>query len=62
MSNFSASEFLKISIPLADIDLQNRFAEIVHSIDLVSDQYQKSLKQSENLFNSLLQRAFRGKL
>jgi len=51
---------LKIIIP--PIDLQNRFAEIVKKIEKQKQLAQKSLEKSEQLFQSLLQRAFKGEL
>ena len=44
------------------IELQNQFAERVQAIESQKKQAQTSLVQSENLFNSLLQRAFKGEL
>tara|TARA_B110000503_G_scaffold14987_1_gene20763 strand:+ start:11448 stop:12617 length:1170 start_codon:yes stop_codon:yes gene_type:complete len=44
------------------IVLQNQFAERVQAIESQKKQAQTSLVQSENLFNSLLQRAFKGEL
>ena len=51
---------LKINLP--PIDLQNQFAERVQAIEAQKAQAQASLAQSEDLFNSLLQRAFKGEL
>ncbi len=48
-----------ISPPL---DLQNQFAERVQAIEVQKVQAQASLAQSEDLFNSLLQKAFKGEL
>jgi type I restriction enzyme S subunit len=44
------------------INLQNQFAERIKSIELQKEQAQASLIQADNLFNSLLQRAFKGEL
>ena len=44
------------------IKLQNQFAERVQAIEAQKEQAQASLVQAENLFNSLLQRAFKGEL
>jgi len=43
-------------------DLQNQFAERVKAIEEQKAQAQASLAQAEDLFNSLLQRAFKGEL
>ena len=44
------------------LKLQNQFAERVQAIEAQKTQAQASLAQAEDLFNSLLQRAFKGKL
>ena len=44
------------------IELQNKFAEIVEKIEKQKRLAQKSLEKSEQLFQSLLQRAFKGEL
>jgi len=44
------------------IKLQNQFAERVQAIEVQKAQTQASLAQAEDLFNSLLQRAFKGEL
>jgi len=44
------------------IALQNQFAERIRSIETQKQQAQASLQKSEALFNSLLQRAFKGGL
>lgn len=62
MSNFSASEFLKIPIPLPPIELQNKFKSIKESIQQKNNNLELFASESENLFNSLLQRAFKGEL
>ena len=51
---------LELLIP--PIELQNRFAEIVQSIEVQKAQAQQSLQHADNLFNSLLQKAFKGEL
>jgi len=43
-------------------DLQNKFAERVQAIEAQKAQAQASLEKAEDLFNSLLQRAFKGEL
>jgi type I restriction enzyme S subunit len=51
---------IKVSIP--PLSLQNQFAERVAVIEEQKAIAQKSLEHSEELFNSLLQKAFKGKL
>jgi type I restriction enzyme S subunit len=52
----------KIKVPLPPIELQNQFAERVQAIEAQKAQAQASLAGAEDLFNSLLQRAFKGEL
>ena len=62
MSNFSASEFVKIPILLPSIDLQSQFKLIKGELESKKGKVEEFYFESENLFNSLLQRAFRGEL
>ncbi|MBK8945363.1 MAG: restriction endonuclease subunit S [Ignavibacteriae bacterium] len=48
--------------PIPPPELQNKFAEIVEKTEKLKEKYQQSLEESENLFNSLMQRAFKGEL
>ncbi len=52
-------EFL---IPLPDFSLQKQFADRIEAIEVQKQQAQASLQKAEDLFNSLLQRAFKGEL
>ena len=58
----SKGEFEKIKMILPPIQLQNQFAERVELIEAQKQQAQLELAKSEELFNSLLQRAFNGEL
>ncbi len=55
-------EFEKIKMILPPIQLQNQFAERVQAIEAQKQQAQLELAKSEELFNSLLQKAFKGEL
>jgi type I restriction enzyme S subunit len=44
------------------INLQNQFAEIITSIEKQKELIKRELKESEDLFNCLLQKAFKGEL
>ena len=44
------------------INLQNQFAELIQAIEAQKKQARTSLQKSEDLFNSLLQRAFKAEL
>ena len=51
---------LDISIP--PIELQNQFADFVNQVDKLKSQMETSLKELEDNFNSLMQKAFKGEL
>ncbi len=55
-------ELKKILIPIPPMELQNQFAQIVEEIEEMKTDYQKSLKELENLFGVLSQKAFKGEL
>ena len=52
----------KFRIPLPPMELQNQFAQHIEKIEQQKQQAQASLEKSQALFNSLLQRAFKGEL
>jgi len=62
MLNISKAKLKKLSIPLPPFILQNKFAERIQAIEAQKQQAQASLKKSNDLFNSLLQLAFKGEL
>ncbi|TXE08561.1 hypothetical protein ES711_08650 [Gelidibacter salicanalis] len=51
-----------IELLVPPINLQNQFAERIQAITAQKKQLQQSLVKSEELFNSLLQKAFKGEL
>ena len=57
-----SNDLKKFKVIVPPIDLQNQFAERVQAIEAQKAQAQASLAQAEDLFNSLLQRAFKGEL
>jgi type I restriction enzyme S subunit len=52
----------KLNLIIPPIQLQNKFAERVQAIEVQKAQAQVSLEKAEELFNGLLQRAFKGEL
>jgi type I restriction enzyme, S subunit len=62
IQNINQKLLSALDIPLPPISLQKKFAERIESIEQQKQQAQASLKKSEDLFNSLLQRAFKGEL
>jgi len=51
-----------IKIPLPPLPLQQKFAKIVEQIEMMKENVKKTKQNSEELFNSLMQKAFRGEL
>lgn len=50
------------TILLPPIEIQNQFESLYLSLQKHSKKQKQYLQESENLFNSLLQRAFKGEL
>jgi type I restriction enzyme S subunit len=61
-SRISSGQLAKILVPIPPINLQNQFAERVQLMETQKQQAQEALAKSEDLFQSLLQRAFKGEL
>ena len=55
-------ELKNFEIPVPPLSLQNQFAERVQMIETQKEQAQEALAKSEDLFQGLLQRAFKGEL
>jgi type I restriction enzyme S subunit len=51
-----------IKIPVPPITLQQKFAELVQKVEKLKEKQRDSEKELDNLFNSLMQRAFRGEI
>ena len=62
IKNVSLKTMRSFPVPLPPLKLQNQFAQHIEAIELQKQQAQASLEKSEALFNSLLQRAFKGEL
>ncbi|THD66441.1 restriction endonuclease subunit S [Robertkochia marina] len=60
--NISAGILKNILIYYPPIDLQNQFAEYIKAIENQKNIAKKEYEKSEDLFNSLLQKAFKGEL
>ena len=57
------SDTLKeIEIPIISSEAQNQFADFVKQVDKLKSEMEKSLKELEDNFNSLMQKAFKGEL
>lgn len=62
MLNVSQKKLLEMSAPVPPIDLQRHFSDFVWKNLGLRDKYRLAVDHSEDEFNSLLQRAFRGEL
>ena len=62
MTTISQDGISNIEIPLPNLSLQILFRERIYQLTAQKAQAQASLVQAEDLFNSLLQRAFKGEL
>ena len=56
--NLHLKEIKKVKIPVPPIELQNKFAERVEKIEKLSFKIEKSIKEAENLYNSLMSEYF----
>ena len=52
------TELKKIPVMLPPIELQNQFADFVASVDKSKSKIQKSLEETQLLFDSLMQKYF----
>ena len=55
-------DLLAMNIPDADIELQRKFARVVKQIEIMGENQKKSRKNIDELFNVLMQKAFKGEL
>lgn len=62
MANINAQELQDIGILKPPVCLQDEFARVIDEIDRQKQQVEKQLQKSEELFQSLLQKAFNGEL
>lgn len=62
MPNISKTKLLSIKIPRPPYGLQKKYKKFLHEINNQNQKELESLKVNDLLFNSLVQRAFRGEL
>lgn len=62
MPRVTMNDFRDFKVPIPPIELQNQFANFVIEVDKLKFEMEKSLKELEDNFNSLMQRAFKGEL
>ena len=58
MSNISKENLMNLKIILPPIELQNQFAEIVKQIDKQKFEIENSLKEMQELYESLMEKYF----
>ena len=58
--DLSHNQFYKMSIDLPPLELQNQFSEIVKQIDKQKFEIEKSLKETQELYESLMKEYFKG--
>ena len=61
-ANLSLQNINDLEILLPPIELQNQFADFVKQVDKLKFEMEKSLRELEDNFNSLMQKAFNGEL
>lgn len=55
--------FLKnLGVSVPSLELQQKFADVVQKVEKLKEKQRESEKELDNLFNSLMQKAFRGEL
>ena len=62
MTTIAQEGIVNTKIPLPPVTLQDQFTDRIQAIEAQKQQAQAALQKSEDLFNSLLQRAFKGEL
>ena len=62
MKNISKAKMMSLEVPLPPVDLQDEFASIILQHRQLVTNCTTSLNASDDLFNSLVQRAFKGEL
>jgi type I restriction enzyme S subunit len=60
--NIEFNQIKQMKIPLPNLDIQNQFAEKIALIEQQKEMAKEELQESEDLFNCLLQKAFKGEL
>jgi type I restriction enzyme S subunit len=59
---FNFEQIKKLEIPLAPLSEQQKFADLVQKVEKLKEKQRESEDELNNLFNSLMQRAFRGEI
>lgn len=59
---FNCEQLGNLEIPIPPLTLQQKFADLVQKVEKLKQKQKESEKELNNLFNSLMQKAFKGKL
>lgn len=62
MLNISKKKLIETDFPIPPIKLQNEFADIVKQVETLKSYQSQSKQEIDNLFNTLMQKAFKGEL
>ena len=62
MLNVSQAKLLEMNAPIPQLEIQQRFAEVVWQTFKMRERYELGFTKTDSMFNSILQRAFRGEL
>ncbi|VVB59855.1 Type-1 restriction enzyme MjaXIP specificity protein [uncultured archaeon] len=62
ITNLHLVEIKQIKIPLPTLEEQDKFVEIVEKVEGMRKNQKESKQETENLFNALMQKAFKGEL
>lgn len=57
-ANITNKDILNLVVPIPPMDLQDQFATFVHRVDKLKVEVQKSLNETQTLFDSLMQKYF----
>ncbi len=58
-ANIANKDIQNLELPIPQIELQNQFADFVKQVEKLKSQMETSLKELEDNFNSLMQKAFK---
>lgn len=62
IASINSTQLKNFPVIVPPLELQSQFAQIVEKVEALNAHYQASLKELENLYGSLSQRAFKGEL
>ena len=62
IKGITSSMIKERNIPIPPMELQNNFSDQIEHIETIKSKIQKNKAKFDNLFNSLLQQAFKGEL